>query len=173
VARSALRRPYLPPPGLALGVDHHPLSFLGTPAGAVAAGRVPLGVGRGNALTSWWNTVSVMTGVLAVVVCAYVAAVHLSADPRRSGDCELVAQFRRRALGAGVVAGKAGGNRPTIAVPYRKDRLLACSEYPQSGMQNSALMGVEKDHRECLTGLDDGRWPPKVKALSEVNTEIP
>ncbi|HWE66548.1 MAG TPA: cytochrome d ubiquinol oxidase subunit II [Acidimicrobiales bacterium] len=79
--------------------------FLGAAAGAVAAGRVPPGVGRGNALSSWWNPVSVMTGVLAVVVCAYLAAVYLTADARRSGDPKLTAQFRLRALIAGAVAG--------------------------------------------------------------------
>jgi cytochrome d ubiquinol oxidase subunit II len=79
--------------------------FLGTAAGAVAAGPVPPGIGRGNALSSWWNPVSVMTGVLAVVVCAYLAAVYLTADARRSGDPELITQFRIRALIAGAVAG--------------------------------------------------------------------
>lgn len=79
--------------------------FFGTMAGAVAGGRVPVGVGTGNAITSWWNPVSIMTGVLAVAVCAYLAAVYLTADARRSGDMALVARFRKRALGAGVVAG--------------------------------------------------------------------
>jgi cytochrome bd ubiquinol oxidase subunit II len=79
--------------------------FLGAAAGAVASGRVPPGVGRGNALTSWWNPVSVMTGALAVVVCAYLAAVYLTADARRSGDPQLIQEFRIRALAAGMVAG--------------------------------------------------------------------
>jgi cytochrome bd ubiquinol oxidase subunit II len=79
--------------------------FLGAAAGAVAAGRVPPGIGRGNALTSWWNPVSVMTGTLAVVVCAYLAAVYLTADARRSGDPELIAQFRARALISAGIAG--------------------------------------------------------------------
>ncbi len=79
--------------------------FLGAAAGAVAAGRVPPGIGRGNAVTSWWNPVSVLTGVLAVVVCAYLAAVYLTADARRAGDDSLVAAFRARALGAGLAAG--------------------------------------------------------------------
>jgi cytochrome d ubiquinol oxidase subunit II len=79
--------------------------FLGAAAGGVASGRVPPGVGRGNVLTSWWNAVSVMTGVFAVVVCAYLAAVYLTADARRAGDPLLVAGFRARALGAGVAAG--------------------------------------------------------------------
>jgi len=79
--------------------------FLGAAAGAVASGRVPPGIGTGNAVTSWWNPVSVLTGALAVVVCAYLAAVYLTADARRSGDQELIAQFRARALVAGVAAG--------------------------------------------------------------------
>ena len=79
--------------------------FLGAAAGGVAAGRVPPGVGHGNAVTSWWNPVSVLTGLLAVVACAYLAAVYLTADARRTGDDALAGQFRRRALGAGLAAG--------------------------------------------------------------------
>jgi len=79
--------------------------FLGAAAGGVAAGRVPPGIGLGNAITSWWNPVSVLTGVLAVVVCAYLAAVYLTADARRAGDDSLIAAFRVRALGAGLAAG--------------------------------------------------------------------
>jgi cytochrome d ubiquinol oxidase subunit II len=85
--------------------------FLGAAAGAVAAGRVPPGVGGGRPVASWWSPVPVMTGIQAVVVCAYLAAVYLTADARRGGDPALVAQFRWRALAAGVVAGAvaAGG----------------------------------------------------------------
>lgn len=83
--------------------------FLGAVAGAVASGRVPPGIGRGNAVTSWWNPVSVMTGGLAVAVCAYLAAVYLTGDARRSGDEGLTTAFRRRALAAGVVAGLVAG----------------------------------------------------------------
>ena len=83
--------------------------FLGAVAGAVASGRVPPGIGRGDAITSWWNPVSVLTGVLAVTVCAYLAAVYLTADARRSGDESLTAEFRNRALAVGVVAGVVAG----------------------------------------------------------------
>ncbi len=79
--------------------------FLGAAAGGVASGRVPPGLGTGQPVTSWWNPVSVLTGVMAVVVCAYLAAVYLTADARRAGDGGLVAQFRGRALAAGVAAG--------------------------------------------------------------------
>lgn len=79
--------------------------FFGAIAGAVASNRVPVGVGHGDQLTSWLNPVSMATGLLAVVVCAYLAAVYLTADARRSGDLTLVKQFRRRAMGAGIAAG--------------------------------------------------------------------
>lgn len=84
--------------------------FLGAAAGAVAAGRVPPGIGTGRAVASWWSPVPVMTGVLAVMVCAYLAAVYLTADARRDGDPTLVTQFRWRALGAGVAAGAVAGS---------------------------------------------------------------
>ena len=83
--------------------------FFGAAAGAVASGRVPERIGAGNAVTSWWNPVSVMTGALAVTVCAYLAAVYLTADARRAGHQPLVAQFRARALAAGVAAGAIAG----------------------------------------------------------------
>jgi cytochrome d ubiquinol oxidase subunit II len=83
--------------------------FLGAAAGAVAAGRVPSGEGKGNAITTWWNPVSGMTGALAVTVCAYLAAVYLTADARRADDQTLVAQFRTRALAAGIAAGVIAG----------------------------------------------------------------
>jgi cytochrome d ubiquinol oxidase subunit II len=83
--------------------------FLGAAAGSVASGRVPPGIGKGDAIASWWNPVSVLTGTLAVVVCAYLAAVYLTADARRGGDEPLTAQFRRRALGSGVAAGMVAG----------------------------------------------------------------
>jgi cytochrome d ubiquinol oxidase subunit II len=62
--------------------------FFGTVAGGIASGRVP-----GGPLASWVNPTSVFTGVLAVAVCAYLAAVFLTAD----APAELVPYFRRRA----------------------------------------------------------------------------
>ena len=46
-------------------------------------------------------------GVLAVVVAAYLAAVYLVWDARRLGDQSMAEYFRRRAVGAAVVAGTA------------------------------------------------------------------
>jgi cytochrome d ubiquinol oxidase subunit II len=79
--------------------------FLGAVAGAVASGRVPAGIARAHPIRSFLNPTSVLGGVLAVVVCAYLAAVYLTADARRAGDPALVEAFRRRALASGVVAG--------------------------------------------------------------------
>jgi len=79
--------------------------FLGTVAGAIASGRVPAGIAEGDLLTSWLNPTSVMTGILAVTVCAYLAAVYLTRDAERDQHPELAETFRRRALAAGAVLG--------------------------------------------------------------------
>ena len=79
--------------------------FLGTVAGGVASGRVPLGNAVGDPLTSWLNPTSMLGGVLAVVACAYLAAVLVSRDAAVSGSGELAEYFRRRALGSGALAG--------------------------------------------------------------------
>ena len=78
--------------------------FLGTVAGAVASGRVP-DAGYGDPLGSWVNPSSLFTGALAVVICAYLAAVFLSADAHSDGDSELVRYFQLRAWATAVVAG--------------------------------------------------------------------
>ena len=79
--------------------------FLGTIAGAIASGRVPLGTARGDIIGSWVNPTSLLGGTLAVEVCAYLAAVFLTADSRRSGEHDLAGKFRARALVMGVVTG--------------------------------------------------------------------
>jgi cytochrome d ubiquinol oxidase subunit II len=78
---------------------------LGAAAGGIASGRVPVGNAEGDLVTSWLNPTSITIGVIAVATSAYLAAVYLAADSARVGDRELVEHFRRRALGAGVVAG--------------------------------------------------------------------
>jgi cytochrome bd ubiquinol oxidase subunit II len=79
--------------------------FLGTVAGAIASGRVPPGIAAGDLVTSWVNPTSIVSGALAVLTAAYLAAVYLTRDAERAGDAELVEQFRRRALGSGLVVG--------------------------------------------------------------------
>jgi cytochrome d ubiquinol oxidase subunit II len=78
--------------------------FLGAVAGAIASGRVPLGIAAGDIWRSWWNPTSVVTGLLSVAVAAYLAAVFLTRDATRHAP-PLAEVFRRRALGAGVAAG--------------------------------------------------------------------
>jgi cytochrome d ubiquinol oxidase subunit II len=82
--------------------------FLGAVVGGVASGRVPAGIAEGDVVTSWVNPTSVLGGVLAVLVCAYLAAVFLCADARREGAAELADQFRIRALGTAAVTGAVG-----------------------------------------------------------------
>jgi cytochrome d ubiquinol oxidase subunit II len=79
--------------------------FLGSVAGAVASGRVPPGNARGDVFTSWINATSVFAGCLAVGVCAYLAAIYLTADARRRGSEDLADLFRHRGLAAGMVVG--------------------------------------------------------------------
>ncbi len=78
---------------------------LGTAVGGIASGRVPVGNAAGSQFGSWLNPTSLLVGVLAVTTAAYLAAVFLCADATKLGDHGLEEQFRRRALGAGVVAG--------------------------------------------------------------------
>ena len=79
--------------------------FLGAALGGIAAGRVPLGNAQGDPITSWLNPVSLIVGALAVVICAYTAAVFLVADAGRVGDEDLARAFTRRATVTAVVAG--------------------------------------------------------------------
>jgi cytochrome d ubiquinol oxidase subunit II len=78
---------------------------LGAVAGGIASGRVPAGGKAGDPVTSWVNPTSILGGVLAVTVCAYLSAVYLVWDARRLGDAELAEYFRRRAVIAAVAAG--------------------------------------------------------------------
>src|SRR5205807_5016169 len=78
---------------------------LGTVAGAIAAGRVPVGNAEGDLVTSWLNPTSVLIGALAVATSAYLAAVFLAADAARSEDADLARRFRARAIAAGLIAG--------------------------------------------------------------------
>jgi cytochrome d ubiquinol oxidase subunit II len=79
--------------------------FLGTIAGAIASGRVPLGIAAGDVVGAWLNPTSVLGGVLAVEVCAYLAAVYLTADARRYQEHDLADAFRTRALVMGLLTG--------------------------------------------------------------------
>jgi cytochrome d ubiquinol oxidase subunit II len=79
--------------------------FLGTVLGGIASGQVPIGNAEGDPITSWLNPTSILVGVIAVATGAYLAAVYLAADSERAGLADMIEAFRRRALGAGIVAG--------------------------------------------------------------------
>jgi len=78
--------------------------FLGTVAGAVASGRVPL-EGRGDLWASWLNPTSVVGGLVAVGSCAFLAGTFLSADAQRARHQDLAAVVARRTLAVGAVTG--------------------------------------------------------------------
>lgn len=78
--------------------------FLGAAVGGIASGRVPAD-GSGHAVTSWWNPTGVLGGVLAVLVCGFLAAVYLATDASRDRDEPLIRAFRRRALVAAIATG--------------------------------------------------------------------
>jgi cytochrome d ubiquinol oxidase subunit II len=82
--------------------------FLGTVVGAVASGRVPPGIAAGDVVTAWVTPTSFLGGTLAVLTCAYLAAVFLCGDARRDGEHDLAEAFRRRAVVSAVVTGAAG-----------------------------------------------------------------
>src|SRR3954468_13841547 len=79
--------------------------FLGAVVGGIASGRVPPGIAAGNVLTSWINPTSALGGVLAIGVCAYLAAVLLCADAVREGSAGLAEAFRARGLLTAVLVG--------------------------------------------------------------------
>ena len=78
--------------------------FFGAVAGGIASGRVPVAPG-GGPVSGWVNPTSMLGGTLAVVTCAYLAAVFLTAEARGRGLTELEGWFRRRALASAAVAG--------------------------------------------------------------------
>ena len=78
--------------------------FMGTVVGAIAAGNVPA-AGNGDAFSSWIEPLPLLTGAMFAASGAYLAAVFLIADSRRSGDAEMEDYFARRALAAATVAG--------------------------------------------------------------------
>jgi cytochrome d ubiquinol oxidase subunit II len=78
--------------------------FLGATIGAIATGQVPAD-GEGDAWESWTGVVPIYIGVLAIATGAYMAAVFLAGDSVRAGQPDLAQAFKRRALGAAIVAG--------------------------------------------------------------------
>jgi cytochrome d ubiquinol oxidase subunit II len=78
---------------------------MGAIAGAIASGRVPSGGTAGDPWSSWINATSILGGVLAVAVCAFLAAVFMTWDATRLEDLAMVEYYRVRAMVTAVVAG--------------------------------------------------------------------
>ncbi len=82
---------------------------LGAVVGGIASGRVPSGGRAGDPIESWLNPTSLFTGVLAVCLCAYLAAFLLVRDAARLSDDGMVDYFRRRGVASGLAAGVVSG----------------------------------------------------------------
>lgn len=93
----------------------------------LASRRAPRGIAAGDIWTSWLNPTSLYCGLLAVGICAYLAAVYFIADARRADADILVTEFRRRALATGAVVGflaLGGLGVPAVDAPALLDRLF-------------------------------------------------
>ena len=111
--------------------------------------RVGTGAGGRNRVAdrSWINPTSMLGGVLAVVVCAFLAAVYLTADADRQGSADLTEYFRRRAIAAGVVAGIVAADRDRgaarrLAAPLRAPHGPGPSRPRPSGVAGVATLGL-------------------------------
>lgn len=99
--------------------------FLGTVVGAIATGKVRVGMTTSPADT-WTTATALTTGLLFVSACAYVGAVYLIGDCRRRGHRALERYFSRRALIAGVITGVIAGINMLLlhgSAPYLYRRL--------------------------------------------------
>jgi cytochrome d ubiquinol oxidase subunit II len=76
---------------------------MGTVAGGIASGRVPAGGRAGDPVDSWVNPTSVVAGVLALALFAYLAAAYLVRDARAAGEEDLAEHFRQRCVLSAVV----------------------------------------------------------------------
>jgi cytochrome d ubiquinol oxidase subunit II len=85
--------------------------FLGTSAAAVASGR--LAVSRRGTQTdpglAWLSPFALTIGLLAVSLCASLAAVYLAQEASRVGAGDLAERYRLRALLAGALTALLGG----------------------------------------------------------------
>lgn len=79
--------------------------FLGTAAAAVASGSIhaPRGQLTSGFLDGWTTPLAVVIGLLALSMCAYLAATYLMVE--NENRPALLADFRRRAIAAAVVSG--------------------------------------------------------------------
>jgi cytochrome d ubiquinol oxidase subunit II len=79
--------------------------FLGMAAAAVGGGFIVTRDGEVESgyLSGWTTPFGIVVGLFALAICAYLAATYLMVETEDRP--ELLADFRRRAIGAGLVAG--------------------------------------------------------------------
>ncbi len=84
---------------------------LGMSAAAIASGRIRIDgeTVHADLVGVWTGPLSWVAGLLSLVMCAFLAATYLTVEAVQHNDNELEGRFRRRALGAGVVAGALAG----------------------------------------------------------------
>ncbi|MGW7409414.1 cytochrome d ubiquinol oxidase subunit II [Streptomyces sp. NPDC054833] len=70
--------------------------FLGAAVGGIASGRVSPGTAA--SVANWANPTSLLFGLLAIAMTAFLGAVFLAGDARRFGAPDLDGHFRRRSL---------------------------------------------------------------------------
>jgi cytochrome bd ubiquinol oxidase subunit II len=80
-------------------------AFLGAAAAAVASGAIRVSGGRvtSGPFAGWTTPLALDLALLAVSICAYLAATYLMVETEAEPD--LQADFRRRAVGAGLASG--------------------------------------------------------------------
>ena len=82
--------------------------FLGLSVGAIGTGELPVladGTYAGNQLTDWLTPLSLYSGILAVGMCSFLAAVYLTREASLGVHDGLLRLWRSRALAAGIWVG--------------------------------------------------------------------
>jgi cytochrome d ubiquinol oxidase subunit II len=80
-----------------------PFAF-GAAAGGITTGQLRKD-GSAGLIEPFVAPLPLLSGLLAVAACGFLAAVYMTADADREGDADLVTRLRRRALITGVIAG--------------------------------------------------------------------
>ena len=82
--------------------------FMGMSVGAISSGTLPIQPDAsytGNRLTDCLTPLSLYSGILAVGLCSYLAAVYLTREASFRGDPQLLRTWRSRALSTGIWIG--------------------------------------------------------------------
>lgn len=84
--------------------------FLGASAAAVASGQLvgPDGVARANFGSAWLSPFALTIGVMAVTLCASLAATYLTQEAHQHGEADLARVYRVRALISGALTAVLG-----------------------------------------------------------------